>query len=263
MDVDYTVLAGTSVLTDLIEKCPPAEACRDAFDRMSRATINMCQATTGFGSQVKFNRQTQDDSPVLPDDLDVRAPPKPAYIGTRPPPEFDCNLKDLFSQQTQGAQTWSNLSQSMQPTTKQSQIQPFSYPSPASTSSSIPPSNHVQMAPQQQQHYDPRLMDQTMGAMPMIVQPNGVVPNDGYDFTNNPDFDFLMNHDAMTDSYTGDNGLNLGFEDGAQIPDLFEGFFFGGPALDGNGVFNEADALGGMNAASTQGDVWARSGRPS
>lgn len=37
-EVDFTILAATSVLGDLIPKCPPAEACRDAFDRMSKGT---------------------------------------------------------------------------------------------------------------------------------------------------------------------------------------------------------------------------------
>jgi hypothetical protein len=49
-EVDFTILAATSVLGDLIEKCPPAEACRDAFDRMSKATVQMCMSTTGFSS---------------------------------------------------------------------------------------------------------------------------------------------------------------------------------------------------------------------
>ncbi|CAZ83072.1 unnamed protein product [Tuber melanosporum] len=43
-DVDFTILAATSVLGDLVDKCPPAEACRDAFERMSRATVQMCLA---------------------------------------------------------------------------------------------------------------------------------------------------------------------------------------------------------------------------
>lgn len=47
-DVDYTVRAATSVLADLVDVCPPAEACRDAFDRMSKATIKMSISTTGF-----------------------------------------------------------------------------------------------------------------------------------------------------------------------------------------------------------------------
>ncbi|KAL4809235.1 positive regulator of purine utilization [Aspergillus unguis] len=55
-DVDFTVLAATSVLGDLIHKCPPAEACRDAFERMSKATVEMTLRTTGFGAQVDIGR---------------------------------------------------------------------------------------------------------------------------------------------------------------------------------------------------------------
>lgn len=48
-EVDFTILAATSVFTDLSEKCPPAEACRDAIDRTARATIKMANSTGGFG----------------------------------------------------------------------------------------------------------------------------------------------------------------------------------------------------------------------
>lgn len=48
-EVDFTILAATSVFSDLIEKCPPAEACRDAIDRTARATIRMANSTGGFG----------------------------------------------------------------------------------------------------------------------------------------------------------------------------------------------------------------------
>lgn len=48
-EVDFTILAATSVFTDLSEKCPPAEACRDAIDRTARATIRMANSTGGFG----------------------------------------------------------------------------------------------------------------------------------------------------------------------------------------------------------------------
>lgn len=61
-------------------------------------------------------------------------------------------------------------------------------------------------------------------------------------YDNMYNFDFLMNNDAST--FTGDSGMNLGFDahhdwaDGAnaQLPDLFGGFFFGGPAGDGAAV---------------------------
>lgn len=48
-EVDFTILAATSVFTDLMEKCPPAEACRDAFDRTAKATIKMANSNGGFG----------------------------------------------------------------------------------------------------------------------------------------------------------------------------------------------------------------------
>lgn len=43
-DIDFTILAATSVLGDLVEKCPPAQACKEAFERMSKATVTMCLA---------------------------------------------------------------------------------------------------------------------------------------------------------------------------------------------------------------------------
>ncbi|KAH7328205.1 fungal-specific transcription factor domain-containing protein [Stachybotrys elegans] len=48
-EVDFTILAAKSVFTDMIDKCPPAEACRDAFDRTAKATIKMASSTGGFG----------------------------------------------------------------------------------------------------------------------------------------------------------------------------------------------------------------------
>ena len=48
-EVDFTMLAATSVFGDLSSKCPPAEACRDAFERTAKATIKMANTTGGFG----------------------------------------------------------------------------------------------------------------------------------------------------------------------------------------------------------------------
>lgn len=114
-DVDFTILAATSVLADLIPNCPPAEACRDAFSRMAKATISMCMSTTGFGVASSLGSQAL-DSPVsyvspgqLPNDnsydagagyADVGAemPRRPASVSERRQiPKFDMNLKDLFS----------------------------------------------------------------------------------------------------------------------------------------------------------------------
>ncbi|KAK3379941.1 fungal-specific transcription factor domain-containing protein, partial [Lasiosphaeria ovina] len=52
-EVDFTILAATSVFTDLMDKCPPAEACRDAFDRTVKATLKMVNAAGGFGQRQK------------------------------------------------------------------------------------------------------------------------------------------------------------------------------------------------------------------
>ncbi|KAI1288949.1 fungal-specific transcription factor domain-containing protein [Xylaria venustula] len=56
-EVDFTILAATSVFSDLIDKCPPAEACRDAFDRTAKATIKMANSNGGFGQVL--NRHTR------------------------------------------------------------------------------------------------------------------------------------------------------------------------------------------------------------
>lgn len=57
-EVDFTVLAATSVFTDLIDKCPPAEACRDAFDRTAKATVKMANQTGGFGPAAMRQKHT-------------------------------------------------------------------------------------------------------------------------------------------------------------------------------------------------------------
>ncbi|OGM46764.1 C6 transcription factor (UaY) [Aspergillus bombycis] len=117
-EVDFTVLAATSVLGDLVHKCPPAEACRDAFERMSKATVQMSLSTTGFGSQVDLTRFqantiiTQHANAVYAGrnrqnghyamDQRQRLPPgqsrrQTQTRSTRPIPRFDMNLGDLFN----------------------------------------------------------------------------------------------------------------------------------------------------------------------
>ncbi|MCJ1310628.1 Fungal specific transcription factor [Agyrium rufum] len=137
-DVDFTVLAGTSVLEDLIPKCPPAEACRDAFVRMSQATINMCVQTHGFGTRAaapiplnppegKSKHNYSKSQPMAPmgDGTNYfqqapQPPPPPqpimqpnnhhpvfiqaqdehgAFRPTRPKPQLDSNLRELFPDQ--------------------------------------------------------------------------------------------------------------------------------------------------------------------
>lgn len=119
-EVDFTILAATSVLGDLVEKCPPAEACRDAFDRMSKATVQMCMSTTGFSSSA--SGLTSRPHRILAPDTDYHpAPPSNPKFATSnarnqkhhhehphasasasasrlPKPHFDMALNDLYAQ---------------------------------------------------------------------------------------------------------------------------------------------------------------------
>jgi hypothetical protein len=71
-EVDFTILAATSVLTDLIDKCPPAEACRDAFDRTAKATIKMATSNGGFGQILNRNKRGSKGSSDRIDYLNAR-----------------------------------------------------------------------------------------------------------------------------------------------------------------------------------------------
>lgn len=117
-EVDFTILAATSVLGDLVEKCPPAEACRDAFERMSKATVKMCISSNGFSSSVSgltSHLRTTSDMDYF------AAPPAPKFAtsntrglnpsqrhgvgGTTntarlPKPQFDMALNDLYAPST-------------------------------------------------------------------------------------------------------------------------------------------------------------------
>lgn len=103
-EVDFTILAATSVLGDLIDKCPPAEACRDAFDRMSKATVQMCMSTTGFSSSAQGlnSRRRSHQAPEGSDyfnNSNGRSQLRHQSRGTqnsRPKPQFDMGLNDLL-----------------------------------------------------------------------------------------------------------------------------------------------------------------------
>jgi hypothetical protein len=127
------------VLGDLIEKCPPAEACRDAFDRMSKATIQMCMSTTGFGPQalraiqaasmtipapISSPSTTYSSEPDARSDTEMTGFLPNTYFGQlgntrRPIPRFDMNLRDLFSEDETDKRSFSRISnrvsRSMQP----------------------------------------------------------------------------------------------------------------------------------------------------
>jgi len=104
-------MAATNTLNDMIDHCPPAAACKDAFDRMSKATVQMCMATTGFGPTA-IRSQKKDpgasSTAVLRTPGLVRAV---SFASTRHSGgqvnsgRFDMNLNDLFLETDTNLQT--------------------------------------------------------------------------------------------------------------------------------------------------------------
>jgi hypothetical protein len=119
-DVDFTVLAATSVLDDLVVFCPPAKNLRDAFSKMTKTTIKMCIATTGFGSQVSVDKiqtpgATPSSSSMLSANMNsYQTTPQPRTAAN---PNFAYAPQDQQQQQMYGqirkpkfdVEDWSNL----------------------------------------------------------------------------------------------------------------------------------------------------------
>lgn len=218
VDVEYTVHAAISVLADLMEKCPPAEACKDALERMSKVTIKMGLSTTGFGSPLneQMARSTQQDYKSSPSpqpikhELSQDAPFQPR----RPPPRFDMDLQDLFPE-TRDGRSFEGSFGNWQASGGQAAL---TQPMPQYLQPSAYPSAQTQ--------YDVHL--------PPLAPPTSTTefPDDPYALP--IDWDVLLSSDP-TAMYGGNPGLDLGFTgdhnwaDGTPV-DLFDGFFFGGTA---------------------------------
>ena len=94
-----------------MEKCPPAEACRDVFQRMAKATVQMFansfgserNAPNSSTSQYRQSFQNNYSQPTVPFEEEYKSPsnikiaPKPLSRNWRPPPRFDPDLRDLFA----------------------------------------------------------------------------------------------------------------------------------------------------------------------
>lgn len=109
-EVDFTILAATSVFTDLSEKCPPAEACRDAIDRTARATIRMANSTGGFG-QVLPPKQYGSRGSVdhrdwaTQSDAASTQSQRPSHPPQRPSQQYDLpGITDAYVNASSGAQ---------------------------------------------------------------------------------------------------------------------------------------------------------------
>lgn len=227
---------------------------------MSKATIKMCLSSTGFGSQVKFSQQI-DEPPMVSNHFERQIPQSNfTSIPSRPPPRFDDNLKDLFSDNwlsSDGRISESQAGPYVRPQFKAPYIAPRPSFSPSNTSS-LSPSTGSTYQQQQPPDRGPSFYPHT------TVPPVNDNTNDLLNYDNMYDFDFLVNNDVPTS--TGESGLHLGFDgnhdwaDGgsAQLPNLFGGFFFGGPPGEDVGVHTTPvlpvtenyDALGAAAATS-------------
>ena len=223
--MNSTVTAATSILGDLIDKCPPAEACRDAFERMSKATLKMCVSTTGFGSRAanhhaQFHPRVHEDqtrSSIL--ERDPRA--QHDFTGCSRQPGFGMNIQAPYPGNCQdgrsfvgGTDEWSDAIQSSFQSSPS--LQPPQYQGRSDT-----PAQH------REYYSDP---PQTLYPAGRFTTTN--VPDDLYDFSST-EFGFLaMNNEDMA-IYQGNSGLHLGYDaehdwsEGVQT-ELFGDFFFGG-----------------------------------
>ncbi|EFY98402.1 Zn(2)-Cys(6) zinc finger domain protein [Metarhizium robertsii] len=101
-EVDFTVLAAKSVFSDMVDKCPPAETCRDAFERTAKTTIKMASSSGGFGVPPQQpRRQRRETMPwTSTQDGSSMKPPTRAHRHRQSeaaPFQFDLSLSDGLS----------------------------------------------------------------------------------------------------------------------------------------------------------------------
>ncbi|KAI4193291.1 MAG: hypothetical protein LQ350_008389 [Teloschistes chrysophthalmus] len=209
------VLSATSVLGDLISKCPPAEACRDAFERMSRATVKMCLSTTGFGSQATGAFGSLENAQALDR---TWSQPKQRRSHRRGP-EFGSEGRHTpFDREREYQGTNMTSEQRHPPLQRSSTAQSLS-----SSYRSLPEGRSMS-----QRSFGSFESNQSPSVQSMPPLPT---ENSFFDLAENTGLDFLMMNDDTT-TYDGQFGMNLGFgeehdwSDGVQL-DLFDGFFFG------------------------------------
>ena len=241
-DVDFTVLAATSVLDDLMEKCPPAEACRDAFQRMSKATVQMCMSTTGFGfgkepefplprTRPSFASTMSNDSPSIPIDPMIKQEShqrQRPLKSKRPPPKFDMDLRELFPEDMDQRNLLSqSFPREMAPPQARFQPQQQQTSPLAQNFSQIPSQTNAGF------DMDKANSEVKMGGLPAFT----ASPPQQMPFYGDPNFQpNFTGMDFSNDDFAADPaGIDLGafgmdfqhdWSEGQQF-DLFDGFFFG------------------------------------
>jgi hypothetical protein len=232
---------------------------------MSKATVQMCMSTTGFGFGQDRDRPDARSRPLLagterestssyPDpttsnySYSTQGPPSRSR---RPPPRFDMNLRDLFPEEID-SQDLTSQSVSMfnapmfgqQQSVQQRPSQPTPAPVPqapipvdmnmnSQINAGLGMGGSNNTSGQATQFYSPQ-QQQTPFYNSSLY---------GSDFVGIPNMDFL--NSAPGDEFNTDmSGIDLGFgmgtefqhdwDDGTQF-DLFDGFFFGNGNGNGGG----------------------------
>ncbi|SMQ45305.1 unnamed protein product [Zymoseptoria tritici ST99CH_3D7] len=264
-DVDFTILAATSVLTDLIVMCPPAESCRDAFVRMSKATITMVMSTTGFGATSTLatrHLHTSDGYFGTPDRGSGDNTIVPPHQTHRQVPRFDMNLKDLFSEEeiasrpfTHQPQLQAFLPGSMRPPSMSPHLPKPTSPTMEGAAAPIQHSPHHQQRQSQQQ--SPHLSDRSSTFEPSTFQTPQPHPfnQPQQPSSNDYSFDTL---DFLNDFPLPDTGAAAGGTWNTQGPnsdtDLGYGF---GSVGGGMGMGNGGAGAGAGASSSSSGGVGA------
>lgn len=223
------MLAATSVLKDLVDKCPPAEACRGAFDRMSKATIKMCLSTTGFGPEVVRHVVNSDQKygfdTSLTETTNAYSQARSIPDNTRPAPRFDMNLRALFTEDT------------LDETSAQSTTNQWSPPIPSTVSSLHHQTSQVpNVSPNYPAMPEPQQPASTWNPVP-AVDVQGSAPSHG-----------LHGYPAATDllmSDDGSGGVFLDFDNDMSLDSNLDGAWTQGPQLE----FFDNFFFGGSTAA--------------
>lgn len=231
-DVDFTILAAKSIFSDMIDKCPPAETCRDAFDRTAKATIKMASSSGGFGTPVPARRPQRRET----GSSWTSAPESKHQVRQRSQPgdqafQFDLSLSDNLSSPTLSA-TAEMASRQSPPLTKSKTFDTDGYMVPS-------------RGPRGNQEGPP--IDPSLGNSPPV--PRRMPPQAGnaylgqqfglqgaVDYPDAQTMEFLQNLGATPNGDFGavDQQMDLGFGinwddygDGQQM-NPFDTFFFGG-----------------------------------
>lgn len=217
-EVDFTILAATSVLGDLIEKCPPAEACRDAFDRMSKATVQMCMSTTGFGSSGQGLSSINAGEYFTSTN---HTAPRPS---TRPKPHFDMALNDLLGPSDPARPRPQQMTTHAATKSPEYPTSPGQSRDPSSIDPGIVPYAHQQAGPSYPAPGSPYAESPFAPTGPGmdLLQGSGWENDVQGGIANGGNGGFA----ALGDNLSWDHDFSdLG---NGGMPDLFEGFFFGG-----------------------------------